>query len=194
MKCSHLLRARCISFCLVLAFFGVLEFFPRLTPAFAQETPPEQAAEHDAAASTDVVTAPDDSAAEHALASERPMRNYIFIHDTSKNMRKKKRIGMMQTAIRTLLNHASDSSRVGLWAFGHRFPSDGPDVCQDSEAIIAPDEASLVREDFDSQLNMLMSPPLGGGAPVGLALSNAIEDAKAFPEPKELLMFVVDLN
>ena len=194
MKCSHLLRARCIIFCLVLAFFGGLEFFPRLTPAFAQETPPEQAAEHDAAAPADAVTAPDDSAAEHALASERPMRNYIFIHDTSKNMRKKKRIGMMQTAIRTLLNHASDSSRVGLWAFGHRFPSDGPDVCQDSEAIIAPDEASLVREDFDSQLNMLMSPPLGGGAPVGLALSNAIEDAKAFPEPKELLMFVVDLN
>ena len=113
MKCSHLLRARCIIFCLVLAFFGGLEFFPRLKPALAQETPPKQdaAADADSAAPdapADVVTAPDDSAAEHALASERPMRNYIFIHDTSKNMRKKKRIGMMQTAIRTLLNHASD--------------------------------------------------------------------------------------
>ena len=127
-------------------------------------------------------------------AIQRPMRNFLFIHDTSKNMRKRKRIAMMQDAIRRLLNNASPDSRAGLYAFGHRFEEDGPDACQDVEAILPVDELQFNREDFDTQLNLLSDPPLGGGAPIGLALSQGIDALRNLTEPKEVTLFGVDLQ
>lgn len=131
---------------------------------------------------------------EQAPTSQRPMRNFLFLHDTSKNMRKKKRIALMQDVIRRLLNNASSDSRAGLYAFGHRFEENGPDACQDVEAILPVDDLQLNREDLDTQLNMLSEPPLGGGAPIGLALSQGIDALRNLEGPKELTAFGVDLQ
>ena len=55
------------------------------------------------------------------------LRTYLFIHDTSINMRKRKRIPIMQTSIRAVLDNIPSIAYAGLRAFGHRFPPDGPD-------------------------------------------------------------------
>ncbi len=123
-----------------------------------------------------------------------PARNYLFVHDTSKNMRRKKRIAMMQDTIRTVLSDLPQTSRAGLQAFGHRFSLDGPDFCSDSEIILPFDPINMNKEDFDTQLNLLSKPKLGGGAPVGMALRQGFDAVKDFEEPKEIFFNMVDLQ
>ncbi len=127
-------------------------------------------------------------------SADAPARNYLFIHDTSKNMRRKKRIPMMQTTIRAVLDALPRSSRAGLRAFGHRFSLDGPDFCSDTENIIPLESINSNREDFEIQLNLLSAPELGGGAPVGRSIREGIKDLRSYPEPKELFTYLVDLQ
>lgn len=178
---------------------GMLEAF--FSPAGAQTQEIAQQNEN-AAETTDEATDAEVFDSDQAVPADldqepgiqRPMRNYLFIHDTSKNMRKRKRIAMMQDVIRRILNNASPDSRGGLIAFGHRFDEGGPDACQDVEAILPIDAIEINREDFDTQLNMLSDPPLGGGAPIGLALSQGIEAMRNLTEPKDVTLFAVDLQ
>jgi hypothetical protein len=119
--------------------------------------------------------------------------NYLFIHDASVNMRRRSRIAIMQSSIRSMLRGAAPGSYAGLRLFGHRFPLDGPDVCEDTELIIPPGPILTVREDFDIQLNLLSQPVIGGGAPVGLALRQSLDDLREIPGQKEIFLYLVDL-
>jgi 5-hydroxyisourate hydrolase-like protein (transthyretin family)/protocatechuate 3,4-dioxygenase beta subunit len=124
---------------------------------------------------------------------ERPLRSYLFIHDDSLNMRRRKRISIMQTSIRTVLENIPSTAYAGLRAFGHRFPVEGPDVCNDTEIVVPMDRLVVNREDFETQLNILAYPPIGGGSPVGLALKQGISDIHRFQGPKEVYLYLVDL-
>jgi len=124
---------------------------------------------------------------------EFPLRSYMFIHDTSKNMRGKNRIPIMQTSIRTVLENIPSTSYIGLRAFGHRFPVEGPNVCEDTDTVVPMRRLTTNREDFENQLNILLEPGIGGGAPVGLALQQGIADLQYFQGPKEVYLYLVDL-
>ncbi len=201
MRCCIVKRVRLLKNVIVFCIFiaSIAAFLASSRPVSAQTQ--ETAQQTDAAAETatddeSVVAEPVDGEQESSdiPTIQRPMRNYLFIHDTSKNMRKKKRIALMQDVIRRLLNNASPDSRAGLYAFGHRFDENGPDACEDTEAILTIDDLQTNREDFDTQLNLLSDPPLGGGAPVGLALSQGIEMMRNLPESKDVTLFAVDLQ
>lgn len=124
---------------------------------------------------------------------ESSLRSYLFIHDTSKNMRGKNRIPIMQTSIRAVLENIPSLSQVGLRAFGHRFPVEGPDVCDDTDIVVPVRRLAVNREDFETQLNILLDPGIGGGAPVGLALKQGIADLQYLEGPKEVYLYLVDL-
>ena len=121
-------------------------------------------------------------------------RAYLFIHDTSRNMRRKKRIPLIQTSIRTVLDYLPENSTTGLRAFGHRFSLDGPDACTDTDIMVPMDILGENREDFEDQLNLLYNPPLGGGAPVGLALREGFSDLQSIEGHKEIFLYMVDLQ
>ena len=131
---------------------------------------------------------------ESAIPLDTPTRNYLFVHDTSKNMRRKKRIAMMQDTIRSVLANLPQTSRAGFLAFGHRFSLDGPDFCTDSEIVLPFEPINVNKEDIDAQLNLLSDPQIGGGAPVGLALRQGFEALAKFEEPKEIFFNLVDLQ
>lgn len=126
-------------------------------------------------------------------ASGSPPTNYLFIHDASLNMRKRRRVSIMQSSIRTILDQAAPTSYAGLRLFGHRFPIDGSDVCADTELIIPPGPILANREDFELQLNLYSNPLVGGGAPVGLALRQSLDDLRDLEGRKELYLYLVDL-
>lgn len=190
-----------IFLCLFLPAIVALTAFPRPIKAQTQTVAPP---EDNAAATTNADEAIQTETSDNEQTPtgdlgltptiQRPMRNYLFIHDTSKNMRKRKRIAMMQDVIRRLLNNASPDSRGGLIAFGHRFDEGGPDACQDVETLLPIDELQINRNDFDTQLNLLSDPPLGGGAPIGLALSQGIDSMKNLTGAKELTLFAIDMQ
>ncbi len=123
-----------------------------------------------------------------------PERSYLFIHDTSLNMRRKRRIPLMQTSIRAVLDNLPLTSRTGMRAFGHRFSVDGPDACNDTDIAVALDPLDINREDFEIQLNLLQSPLIGGGSPVGLALQQGIADLAPIQGQKDIFLYLVDLQ
>ncbi|GAK59686.1 peptidase C1A, papain [Candidatus Vecturithrix granuli] len=119
---------------------------------------------------------------------------YLLIHDTSRNMRRKKRIELMQNSMRTVIESLPESTNIGLRVFGHRFSLDGPDACEDTELVIPIEYVTNNREDFETQFNLLINPPLGGGAPVGLSLEKALDDLQGTSGLKEILLYMVDLE
>ena len=114
---------------------------------------------------------------------------YLFVHDTSKNMRRKKRIPLMQDSMRRVLDNLPVNATVGLQVFGHRFSLDGPDACEDTEMLVPFDRLALNRDDFETQFNLLSDPPLGGGAPVGFSLRQAMEDIGVYSGMKEIFLY-----
>ena len=128
------------------------------------------------------------------LASDaEAQRTYLFIHDTSQNMRRKQRIPGMQNAIQSVLDSLPPSTYAGLRAFGHRFPMDGPNACDDTDVVVPIGRLSVNREDFTEQLSLLASTEIGGAAPVGLALQRGLEDLQYVSGPKEVHLYLVDL-
>ena len=125
-------------------------------------------------------------------AVENPV-NYLFIHDTSVNMRKRRRISIMQSSTLNVLDNAAPGTHAALRLFGHRFPVEGPDTCEDTELIIPPGPIVTNREDFELQLNHYAEPVIGGGAPVGLALQQSLDNARALEGRKDVYLYLVDL-
>lgn len=122
-----------------------------------------------------------------------PTRSYLFIHDTSTNMRKRQRISIMQRSIREVLDALPPAFEAGLRAFGHRFPLEGPDVCDDTDIVIPVGSVSSVRDDFENYLNTLADPVIGGGSPVGLSLQQGIADLQYVQGAKEIYLYAVDM-
>ncbi|MBD3309349.1 hypothetical protein GF339_23330, partial [candidate division KSB3 bacterium] len=176
----------------------VLVISTRIGLASTQEDSPvaEPVDQHVAAAeqSSSAETPPPSERDPAIFQTEYPLRNYLFIHDTSLNMRRKRRIPMMQDSMRSVLNQIPLTANVGLRAFGHRFPTDGPDACSDTDTLVPINRLNRNREDIETQLNLLTYPPLGGGAPVGLALEEGIADLEPFQGHKEIFLYLVDLQ
>ena len=170
---------------------GLIPGFPdNIQPVLAQTTDSESLEEEE------TVDAADAESMEEAvlIPLDAPTRNYLFVHDTSKNMRRKKRIAMMQDTIRSVLASLPPTSRAGLQAFGHRFSLDGPDFCTDSDILIPIEPINMNKADISTQLNLLSDPQLGGGAPVGLALRQGYDALQEFDEPKEIFFNLIDLQ
>lgn len=119
---------------------------------------------------------------------------YLFIHDTSRNMRRKKRIPLMQDSMRQMLDALPETSNVGLQVFGHRFALDGPDACEDAEMLVPFEPLALNRDDFETHFNVLSDPPLGGGAAVGFSLQEAMKELRVYDGMKEIFLYMVDLQ
>ncbi len=178
--------SRCLVWLLLCGMIGVS--FPGNAVKAQVTAPAEEAAPDE---ERQVSNSP---AEEGSGSSDYPERSYLFIHDTSLNMRRKQRIPLMQASIRKILENIPLNSKVGLRAFGHRFSVDGPDACTDTDMVIPFDTLNRNREDFETQLNLLKFPPIGGGAPVGLALQQGIADMRDFPGQKEIILYMVDLQ
>lgn len=127
------------------------------------------------------------------VPSDSTIDTYLLIHDTSRNMRRKRRIELMQNSMRSVLFNLPERANVGLRVFGHRFSLDGPDACEDSELVIHFDPLANNREDFEAQFNLLVNPPLGGGAPIGFSLQQARDDLRDRAGLKETFLYMVDL-
>ncbi len=167
------------------AFLGA-----EMVQAETEATEGQQASDHE---TTEPATDSGDSASDISSPGY-PQRNYLFIHDTSLNMRRRRRIPLMQTSIRAVLDNVPLTSYVGMSAFGHRFSVDGLDACSDVDVLIPIDRLNKNQEDFELHLNLLKNPLLGGGAPVGLALRQGIADLQSFQGQKELYLYLVDLQ